>query len=221
MCVCVCFIRAQNTPMAQQETGKRAHEDQSAGGAPSKAARYDIALNCKLSDAVDDVKDYHHADTCETLRMQLVEVRAQLAALEGALRCTPRSTRSNAAGSHFVRICDSIRNELAGVDSGVSKALDTAATLAEQQQEDVRKVLWGAFDTCSRDEQAVRLYRLLKLWTGQKYHVAPDLPGFRVEEPTSGGVVAIVTRQGELVQHGVVLLRFSTPLATWGQFKGF
>ncbi len=208
--------------MAQQDSGKRAHEDESAGGAPSKAARYDIALNCKLSDAVDDVRDYHHVDTCETLRMQLLELRAQLAALDERVPGSPRATRSGRGVSGWlVQICDSIRGDIALINDGLSHALQTAATLAAQQREDVRKVLWGEFDTCSRDEQAVRLYRLLKLWTGQKYHVAPDLPGFRVEEPHSGTVVAIITRQGELVQHGVLLLRFSAPLATWGQFKGF
>lgn len=201
--------------MAQRETGKRAYEGHNVDSAADKAVCYQtprgqVQLNAQLSHEVKGVTDIHHERECEQLRLKLVMVRIELTEL------ADRMAHGGGAGPE---ICNAWADEVHGSLSTLSGAFNILATIRNQQHEDVRRVLWGDFETYSRNEQAVRLHHLLVLWTGKKFRVAFAVD-FRVEDPKTENIMALISPDGKLHQHGVVRVDFSAPYESWGPFGG-
>ncbi len=205
--------------MAQQDTGKRAREDEGAGGALRKAPRNQVRVNAMLSDAVEGVTDHHHEAEYEAVRQVILGMRKELCDITDCLPIgvAPREEH-----------CSAVRSAVSVVSGSVSEALLALENLYCQQKEDVRAVLWGEFHSCTRDEQAVRLYRLLKLWTDKKYTLKIEVaspgfpvadPGFLVEDPATGSVLARITLDGKLLRQGLEEVDFSAHYGTWGRSR--
>lgn len=202
--------------MAQQDTGKRAHEEQGADGAPRKAPRRtpreQTRVNAMLSDAVEGVTEHHHEADYQAVRQVVLGMRKELCDITDCLPIGIAPTEEH---------CSAVRSAVRVVSFSVSDALQALENVYRQQQEDVRTVLWGNFHSYTRDEQATRLYRLLKLWTGKKYTLKIDLesPGFLVEDPDTKGDLARITQDGKLIRQGLEEVDFSVHYETWGRSR--
>lgn len=206
--------------MAEQDTGKRMRADED--NAPSKAHKgdhFDVAMNAKLLDAMQDVTEFHHKARLESIHLQLLELRADLADLQGRPHWQAPPTRPDTTAALF----DELHGKVAAFGTAVSSVLSDIANMRYEQREDVRRVLWGVFPAYPEAECTARLFRLLKLWLGKNYHVIPSrrVPGvYRVEELGTGKEVAAITQDGKVQRFGTTLVDFSTHCKTWVHSNG-
>ena len=129
--------------MAEQVANKRVREEEEqAGGALSKARRFEIVANAELSDAMEDVKEHHHAECVESVQRELKEVRALLTEL---VDNAPWSSDVPA----LAELSQLIRSRVQSVGVCLSSAFRDIEELRAKQSEDVFEQGSFACATCA------------------------------------------------------------------------